>query len=64
MKYLGLFFAGWLFSASATWGQVGQIPAYIQPPPASASYQGPGDITFNGSAANVKEFCELCPRGQ
>jgi hypothetical protein len=56
MKYLRLILAGWLFVAGAAWGQVGQIPTYIQPPPASASYVGPGDISLGGSTANVKAY--------
>jgi hypothetical protein len=31
MKYLRLVLAGWVFFASAAWGQVGHIPTYIQP---------------------------------
>jgi hypothetical protein len=36
MKYLRLVLAGWVFVAGAAWGQVGQIPAYIQPGPAAS----------------------------
>jgi hypothetical protein len=56
MKYLRLILAGWVFVAGAAWGQVGQIPTYVQPPPASASYVGPGDISLGGSTANVKAY--------
>lgn len=42
-------FAAWLILCSTAFGQVGQIPSYIQPVVSGATYSGPGDIVSGAS---------------